>query len=102
MFKIVLLISILLLLLLDTTQARKKKKPKVPAVSAIDSDCYFDIPKDIPKNEPVYLRKNAEDSLEILHPSGPRQRFQIDEEITLFCPTKNNKFTQGNFIPSIQ
>lgn len=96
----ILIISILILILVDSGSTKKNRRKNnsnkvVEQEKAANSDCFFDIPRDIPKNEPVYLRKIENGVNQILRPFEPRQRFKKDDEITLFCPTKNNKFTSG-------
>lgn len=98
--KLMLIVTILVALSSSFVDCARKKTTKNPVASEnFSSDCYFDIPKDIPKNEPVYLlKKGKKGGFEILHPNEPRQRFNVDDEITLFCPTKRNMFTNGWFL----
>jgi hypothetical protein len=84
---------ILLLILLTVSESRKKnKKNKNEAQrQEIIDGCLINLPKDIPKNEPVYLNNE----LEIYQPIGKQMRFKTDELISIFCPTKNNKIMNG-------
>ncbi|KAJ6648590.1 hypothetical protein Bhyg_03820 [Pseudolycoriella hygida] len=54
-----------------------------------DGKCIFTLPNDVPKNEPIYLNKQA-NNLTIFRPSGQVNRFSSNEKLHLFCPGKKN------------